>query len=222
MLGLPGNQDIMQIDFIFDAVCPWCYIGKRRLEAALRLRTHLSVTPRWRPFLLNPEIPPEGIDRTAYLVNKFGSEARVSRVYGAIAKAGQSAEIDFEFDRIRQTPNTVNAHRLVRFAERSGRAGAAVEALFLNFFVNGKNIGENDILVAIGKNLGLDDQALETYLRGDEDAALVYEENARAHRLGINGVPSFIFNAKMAISGAQDPEVLARILDAAQEVGDAA
>ncbi len=212
----------MQIDFIFDAVCPWCYIGKRRLEAALRLRPHLSVTPRWRPFLLNPEIPPEGIDRTAYLVNKFGSEARVSRVYGAIAKAGQSAEIDFEFDRIRQTPNTVNAHRMVRFAERSGRANEAVEALFLNYFVNGKNIGENDILIDIGKNLGLDDEALEAYLRGDRDAAFIYEENARAHRLGINGVPSFIFNTKMAISGAQDAEILARILDAAQEVGDAA
>lgn len=207
----------MQIEVIFDAVCPWCYIGKRRLEAALGLRPHLKARPRWRPFLLNPEIPPEGIDRTAYLINKFGSEARVGRVYGAIAKAGQSAEIDFAFERIRHTPNTVNAHRLIRFAERSGQDDAAVEALFRAYFVDARNIGEIDVLMEIGAALGLDARSLRAYLEDDEDVAAIYDENARAHRLGVNGVPSFVFNGAMVISGAQDPEILARVLDAAQE-----
>jgi predicted DsbA family dithiol-disulfide isomerase len=205
----------MQIDIIYDTVCPWCYIGKRRLEQALRLRPGVEATTQWRPFLLNPEMPPDGIDRTAYLINKFGSEARVRRIYGAIAEAGQSVEIDFAFERTGQTPNSVNSHRLVNFADNQGKADAAVETLFLTYFVNGQNIGRIDVLLKIGKNLGLDVGALGTYLESDTDVAMVHDENARAHRMGVNGVPSFIFNGEYAISGAQAPEVLARILDAA-------
>ena len=205
----------MQIDIIYDPVCPWCYIGKRRLEQALRLRPNVEATTRWRPFLLNPEMPPDGIDRTAYLMNKFGSEARVRRTYGAIAEAGQSVEIDFAFERIGQTPSSVNSHRLVYFADRQGKADATVETLFLAYFVNGQNIGDIDVLLKIGENLGLDVGALGSYLDGDTDVAKVHDENARAHRMGINGVPSFIFDGEYAISGAQAPEVLARVLDAA-------
>ena len=209
----------MHIEIIFDAVCPWCYIGKRRLEKALALRPHIRATARWRPFLLNPEMPPEGIDRTAYLIRKFGSEARVRHVYGAIGEAGESVEIDFAFERIRRTPSTVDAHRLVRFAERSDRATDAVEALFLAYFVDGHDIGDTGVLTGIGEALGLDPGPLRTYLTGDEDVALIHEENTRAHGLGINGVPAFVFNRDMVISGAQEPQVLARMLDAAHEVG---
>jgi predicted DsbA family dithiol-disulfide isomerase len=205
----------LRIDIIYDTVCPWCYIGKRRLERALRLRPGVEATTRWRPFLLNPEMPPDGIDRTAYLIKKFGSEARVRRIYGAIADAGQSVEIDFAFERIGQTPNSVDSHRLVHFADGQDKADAAVEALFLTYFVNGQDIGNMDVLLDIGKNLGLDAGALGTYLDGDTDVAMVLDENARAHRMGINGVPSFIFDDEYAISGAQSPEVLARVLDAA-------
>jgi predicted DsbA family dithiol-disulfide isomerase len=205
----------MQIDIIYDPVCPWCYIGKRRLEQALRLRPSVEATTRWRPFLLNPEMPPDGIDRTAYLMNKFGSEARVWRTYRAIAEAGQSVEIDFAFERIGQMPSSVNSHRLVYFADRQGKADATVETLFLAFFVNGQNIGNIDVLLKVGENLGLDVGALGLYLDGDTDVAMVHDENARAHRMGINGVPSFIFDGEHAISGAQSPEVLARVLDAA-------
>ncbi len=212
----------MHIEIIFDAVCPWCYIGKRRLEQALALRPHIRATPRWRPFLLNPEMPPEGIDRTAYLVRKFGSEARVRRIYGAIGEAGQSVEIDFAFERIRRTPSTVDAHRLVRFAGNAGKATDAVEALVLAYFVDGRDIGDTGVLTGIGENLGLDAGPLHAYLTSDEDAALIHEENARAHGLGINGVPAFVFNRDMVISGAQEPRILARMLDAARETGDAA
>ena len=209
----------MHIEIIFDAVCPWCYIGKRRLEKALALRPHIRATARWRPFLLNPEMPPEGIDRTAYLIRKFGSEARVRHVYGTIGEAGESVEIDFAFECIRRTPSTVDAHRLVRVAERSGRATDAVEALFLAYFVDGSDIGDTGVLTGIGEALGLDPGPLRTYLTGDEDVALIHEENTRAHGLGINGVPAFVFNRDMVISGAQEPQVLARMLDAAHEVG---
>ena len=150
----------MQIDIIYDPVCPWCYIGKRRLEQALRLRPSVEATTRWRPFLLNPKMPPDGIDRTAYLMNKFGSESRVRRTYGAIAEAGQSVEIDFAFERIGQMPNSVNSHRLVYFADRQDKADAAVENLFLAYFVNGQNIGNIKVLLNIGRYLGLDVGAL--------------------------------------------------------------
>lgn len=205
----------MRIDVVFDAVCPWCFVGKRRIEAALRLRPGLMAEVGWWPFLLNPDMPYGGMERGTYLVRKFGSEARVRRIYGAIADAGQSVDIDFAFDRIRSTPNSVNAHRLVRFAARDNRADAAVEALFLNYFVNGRDIGNTEILVDIGGRLGLDAAALDAYLVGHEDVALVYEENARAHRIGINSVPSYVFNGSMVISGAHEAPILARILDAA-------
>ena len=205
----------MQIDIIYDTVCPWCYIGKRHLEQALSLRPGVEATTRWRPFLLNPAMPPDGLDRTAYLVNKFGSEARVRRIYGAIAEAGQSVEIDFAFEQIGQTPNSVNSHRLVHFADNEGKADAAVETLFFTYFVNGQDIGKIDVLLKIGKNLGLDVDALGLYLDSDADIAMVRDENARVHRMGVNGVPSFIFDGEYAISGAQAPEVLARVIDAA-------
>ncbi len=205
------------IEVIFDPGCPWCYIGKRRLEGALALRPQVRAAVRWWPFLLNPNIPADGIDRSTYLLRKFGSEARVGRVFGAIADVGQSVEIDFAFDRIVRTPNTVNAHRLVRFADIHGKADPAVEALFFNHFVVGRDIGEVRVLIDIGKELGLDTQALGPYLRSDAELALIYAENARAHRLGINGVPSFVLNKSFVVSGAQEPNVLMRMLEVARE-----
>ena len=212
----------MEIDIIFDTVCPWCYIGKRRLEMALSLRPQIKVKPTWRPFLLNPEMPPEGIDRTAYLVKKFGSESRVRRIYGAIGEAGLSVEIDFSFERIGKTPNSVDSHRLVRFAHERGLASEVVETLFVEFFINGRDIGDLRVLTEIGAANGLGAKEVEAYLHTDADVGTIHDENVRAHRLGINGVPSFAFNEKFVISGAQEPQVLARMLDAALATEDAA
>jgi len=212
----------LQIETVFDPTCPWCFIGKRRLEYALRQRPEIKAQIHWLPFLLNPEMPPDGIDRTAYLVRKFGSENRIRHIFGAISEAGQSVEIDFAFDRISHSPSTLNAHRLVRFADCHGRANETVEALFLNYFVNGRNIGEFEVLTGIAKRIGLDTDAVTAYLESDADVALIYEENARAHSLGINGVPSFLFNGGLAISGAQEPQVLVRVLDAARNLAEAA
>jgi len=212
----------MEIDIIFDTVCPWCYIGKRRLEMALSMRPQIRVKLNWRPFLLNPEMPPEGIDRTAYLVKKFGSESRTNRIYGTIGEAGQSVEIDFAFERIGKTPNSVDSHRLVRFAHERGLADEVVEALFVEFFINGRDIGDLRVLTEIGAANGLDAQEVKAYLNTDADVGAIHDENVRAHRLGINGVPSFAFNEIFVISGAQEPQVLARMLDAALATEDAA
>ncbi|MEQ8194079.1 MAG: DsbA family oxidoreductase, partial [Rhodospirillales bacterium] len=155
---MPDTADskTVSIDVLFDPICPWCFIGKRRLEEAIRQRPGIRAQRRWRPFLLNPEMPREGLDRTAYLVRKFGSEERVRRVYGAIEEAGLSVEIDFAFHRIKQTPNTVDAHRLMRFAERFGMADDMAEALFRRFFIDAENIGERGVLLDIIGKLDLD------------------------------------------------------------------
>lgn len=205
----------MRLNVIFDTVCPWCYIGKRRLERALALRPKLSVSIQWHPFLLNPDMPPSGIDRTAYLIKKFGSEARVRRIFGAIGEAGQSVEIDFAFDRIRRTPNSIPSHKLIRYASHRIAADSLVEDIFEAYFVKGADIGQVDILLDLAARHGLNLDALQEYLESETDADVVYEENARAHRLGINGVPAYNFNGGMVISGAQEPEVLVRVMDAA-------
>ena len=192
------------------------------MEQALALRPHVDIDLVWRPFLLNREIPADGIDRTAYLIRKFGSEARVRRIYGAIAQAGESVDIDFAFDRIDRTPNSVDSHRLIRYALLNGADPRIVETLFFEYFIEGLDIGRQDVLQEIGARDGLDGAAIGAYLNSEEDIDFVYDENTRAHRMGVNGVPAFVFNEKMVISGAQEPRVLARMIDAAIATADAA
>jgi predicted DsbA family dithiol-disulfide isomerase len=192
------------------------------MEQALALRPHVDIDLVWRPFLLNREIPADGIDRTAYLIRKFGSEARVRRVYGAIAQAGESVDIDFAFDRIDRTPNSVDSHRLIRYALLNGANPRIVETLFFEYFIEGLDIGRQDVLQEIGARDGLDGAAIGAYLNSEEDIDFVYDENRRAHRMGVNGVPAFVFNEKMVISGAQEPQILARMIDAAIATADAA
>ena len=192
------------------------------MEQALALRPHVDIDLVWRPFLLNREIPADGIDRTAYLIRKFGSEARVRRIYGAIAQAGESVDIDFAFDRIDRTPNSVDSHRLIRYALLNGANPRIVETLFFEYFIEGLDIGRQDVLQEIGARDGLDGAAIGAYLNSEEDIDFVYDENRRAHRMGVNGVPAFVFNKKMVISGAQEPQILARMIDAAIATADAA
>ena len=203
------------VDFYFDAICPWSFIGKRRLEHAVLQRPGIGVSVRWQPFLLNPELPQEGIDRTAYMMRKFGSEQRIRRAIGSIAQAGQSVEIDFAFDRIARTPNTLNAHKVIRLAGESGLADAMVEAVFQAYFVAGLDIGDGDVLYRIGDELGLDGGAMARVLASETARTDIFECNARAHRLGINGSPSLVFPDGLAISGAQEPSVLTRLIDVA-------
>ncbi len=205
----------LSLDIVFDAICPWCFIGKRRVEQALALRPGLKVALRWHPFLLNPQMPQEGASREVYLAKKFGEEARVQRILNSISEAGRMVGIDFDFNRIERTPNTINAHRLVLYAEGHGLADQAVEALFQAYFLEGRNTGETEVLIDICSRLGLESDRLSRILSSHDEITTIYEENARAHRLGINGVPSFLLAGHLTISGAQEPQVLVRVLDVA-------
>lgn len=213
---MAGNETFMLVEIIYDPSCPWCYIGKRQLDAALDARPGVRVRRRWWPFLINPDLPSAGLDRVDFLTRKFGSEARVSRLYRAIAHVGRSVRIDFDFDRIDRVPNSLHAHRLVCMAARAGRADAAVEALFESHFVRGLDIGNRLVLAHIGASIGLQPTAVTTFLMSDADTELVLEENARAQQLGINGVPAFVFAGMFVVCGAQDPKALTRMLDAAR------
>ena len=207
----------MQIEYVFDTVCPWCYVGKRRFERALAQRPDTRATILWRPFLLNPDLSPEGIDRQTYLDRKFGGTARVQRVHAAVTAAGLAEGIEFEFDRITRTPNTLGSHRLIRHATASGHESAVVEALYRAYFVLGQDIGDIAVLADIGVGVGLDHRELMEYLLSDADMAAVLNDNARAHRLGVNGVPCLIIDGNYALAGAQESDILLRLIDIVRE-----
>ncbi len=207
----------MRLDFVFDTVCPWCYVGKRRFQRALAQRPGARIEICWRPFLLNPDIPPEGIDRKAYLDRKFGGPARVQRIHAAVAAAGESEGIQFAFDRITRAPNTMLSHRMIRYAGGSGREAETVEALYQAYFCNGQDIGSVPDLIEIGRHVGLPAADLEAYLHSDADVSTVLNDNARAHRQGVNGVPCVILDGMYALAGAQEPDILLRLIDIARE-----
>jgi len=181
----------------------------------IRRRPDLLVELTWRPFLLNPDMPHVGMSRSDYVVRKFGGEDRARRLYNSIADIGRLEGVQFRFDRIRRTPSSVDAHRLVRWAARFGRADGVVEALFAAHFVDGRDIGEVAVLVAVAASCGLVPAAARAMLMSNAEMDNVHADNLRAHRLGINGVPCFVIGGRHAIAGAQEPEVIERLLDVA-------
>lgn len=211
----------MRIDIVFDSVCPWCYLGKRRFDRALRLRPNLKPEIQYRSFLLNPDLPPGGVDRREFLERKFGSSQQYDRVVEALVLTGKGEGIDFALDKIDKTPNSANSHRLVRLAQTIGAQGKAVDALFAAYFEQGMDIGDPEVLIRLAEDIGIDRQVATTHMLGDGDLNSVFNENARMHRLGVTGVPCYIFDESKAISGAQEPEIIVRMLDmaAAQEAG---
>jgi predicted DsbA family dithiol-disulfide isomerase len=212
----------MQIDIISDTVCPWCYIGKRRLERALAQRDDIEVEITWRPFQLNPDMPEGGLDRETYLNAKFGGRERATQIYDAIRQAGGGEGIDFSFDKIVRTPNTIDSHRLIHWAGEAGLQDAVVEVLFRRYFEEGADIGDREALVAIGAEAGLDgDELKQRFERGD-DAELVAAQDVNARQMGVSGVPFFIIGGKYAVSGAQDPSVFLQVLDLVARGGDEA
>jgi predicted DsbA family dithiol-disulfide isomerase len=205
----------MRIDIVADLVCPWCFIGHRRLARAMAMRPKLRIIKTWRPFQLNPELPLQGVPRELYLQLKFGGGRSAARIHAALAAAGAREGIEFDFNRIHQTPNTLNAHRLVRLAAASGRADAVVDALFRGYFEDGIDIGDLDALVAIAGASGLDESATRRHLAGGSGTAEVLAEEQRARRIGVDAVPCFIIASDYALAGAQDPEMFLPLFDLA-------
>jgi predicted DsbA family dithiol-disulfide isomerase len=181
----------------------------------LRRRPDLLFDLTWRPFLLNPDMPRAGMARPDYVIRKFGGEDRARRLYASISEIGRTEGLLFRFDRIRRTPSSVDAHRLVRYAARFGRADAMVEALFLAHFTDGLDIGDHILLTAIAASCGLEIAPVRRFLASIDEVDAVHADNLRAHRLGINGVPCFVISGRHAIAGAQEPEVIERLLDVA-------
>lgn len=205
----------MQIDIVSDTICPWCYIGKRKLESALNERPDIEVELGWRPFQLNPHMPAEGMDRAEYLRAKFGGPDRAAQIYDAVAQAGLAVGIEFAFDKVERTPSTLNSHRLIRWATTAGCQDAVVEDLFRRYFLEGADIGDAGVLTSVAADVGMDANLVADLLAGDADLELIRREDAMARQMGINGVPCFIIDRKYAISGAQDAPVFHKVFDLA-------
>ena len=204
--------DPFQIDVISDVVCPWCYIGQRRLaEALARLPADdpaRRASIRWHPFQLNPDLPQAGVARKTYLEDKFGGRMRAAQIYERVSAAGATVGIPFAFDRIAIQPNTRDAHRLIAWTQAQGDAGSLVERLFRAYFIEGRAIGNRDVLAAIAGEAGFDSAAARTMLDSDEGVDAVTLMDQRARDIGVQGVPFFIFNQHVAVSGAQEPDAL--------------
>jgi predicted DsbA family dithiol-disulfide isomerase len=203
----------MQIDVISDTICPWCYIGKRRLEQALSLRPQMTFEVRWRPFQLDPSTPPEGVDRLEHLTRKFGSLDKLKPVQETLEQLGRDLGIPFAFDRITRTPNTLNSHRLIRWSHSLGLQDEMVEGLFRAYFVEGQDIGNTAVLARIGDAIGMDGELVEELLNSDADIESVTQQDSMARKFGVQGVPSFLIGGRSLIMGAEDPQTLADMID---------
>ena len=207
----------MQIDIYSDTICPWCYIGKRRLARALEERPQSDLEIRWRAFQLNPEMPEEGMERQRYLEVKFGGPDNARQVYDRVREAGRSEAIPFDFEAIQRTPNTIASHRLISFATSRGVADPVVDGLFEAYFLEGRDIGDDQVLTEVAVAAGLEADEVRAFLNSDVEVQAVRAEDARARQIGIQGVPTFILNNKYVLSGAHPPEVLFQLFDLAKQ-----
>ena len=211
----------MRIDVVSDVICPWCFIGKRRLGKALGGR---AASVRWHPFQLNPDMPREGIERKSYRIKKFGSWERSQELDARVAAAGEDEGIAFRFDKMVRTPNTHDAHRIIWLAGESGVQDAVVEALFLAYFTEGRDLSDRATLAGIAAEAGLDRAEVDGLLAGDGGLDVLRAGEEQARRLGVSGVPFFVVNGRVALSGAQPPDLFLQAFERAGEAvaaGDA-
>ncbi|MGU3574930.1 DsbA family oxidoreductase [Brucellaceae bacterium C25G] len=200
------------IDVISDVVCPWCFVGRKRLEQALSLLPDVNAIVRWHPYQLDPTLPPAGKDRKAYMRDKFGSGSRIDEVHDQLIKIGKETDIEFDFDAIEVAPNTLDAHRVIHWAAQAGTPDAQdklVGELFSLYFEQGENIGDHKVLVNAATKAGLEAAVIEKLLETEADKQSIREEIESATRIGVRGVPCFIIDQKYAVMGAQSAEVLA-------------
>lgn len=207
----------MQIDVVSDTICPWCYIGKRRLARALEMRPQIEFDVQWRPFRLDPTVPREGLERRAYLKAKFGDGPKIQAMGETIKAEGAREGIDFAFEKIERTPNTLDSHRMIRWAAGAGIQDAVVERLFAAYFLEGRDIGDPAVLEFLAADVGMDSLLVAELLAEDADRAAVEREATLAGEMGITGVPTFIFASRFVLSGAREPDVLMQVIDKALE-----
>ena len=200
-------KEVLTIDIVSDVVCPWCYLGEKRLEQALAEEAG-PVAVRWRPYQLDPTIPAAGLDRAEYMEKKFGKSGRLQSAHDNLTRLGAEVGLPFAFDRIKRSPNTLDAHRLIRWAGSAGVQEKVVDRLFKAYFVEGRDIGERAVLIEIAGECGLDAKLIEELLADGADADLIKREIEQAQAMGVSGVPFFIFAGRVGVPGAQEPSVL--------------
>ncbi|MCA8869966.1 MAG: DsbA family oxidoreductase [Rhodobacteraceae bacterium] len=215
---------MIRLDIISDPVCPWCYIGKTRLEQAISARPELDFQLEWHPFQLNPDMPPEGMERRAYLELKFGGRERAVAIYRQIADAAAEAGIEISYERIERMPNTLDAHRLIHWAGLEGVQNQVVGGLFQAYFQQGQDISDPKVLVDIATAAGIDGEMIAKLLAQDVDKQDIQKRDANARQKGVSGVPCFIINNAHAVTGAQPSDLWLRVFDdiAANTSGPAA
>ena len=202
----------MQLDVVSDTVCPWCYIGKKRLDQALEMHGGEGITLAWRPFQLDASIPEGGVDRKTYMEKKFGAE-RAKTVGNTIREFGEQVGIDFRFDRIERSPNTLDSHRLIRWAGTAGCQNEMVDILFRRYFEDGEDIGLHDVLIDAATEAQMDADIVRDLLTKDADKELIHREDELARQMGIQGIPSFVVNSQWVMVGAQEPETRVKMFN---------
>jgi predicted DsbA family dithiol-disulfide isomerase len=196
------------IDVVSDVICPWCFLAKRQLDAALAAMPDLEVFVRWRPFMLDPTVPPEGIDRQTYMLRKFGAE-RLQTLHDPLIAAGEKYGVPYDFDAITRTPNTLDAHRLIRWSHTADRQSQVVERLFMSYWSEGQDIGAREVLAGCAADAGINPGQIRELLASSQDVEETKAEIQHAANMGVTGVPLFILGQRYALQGAQPPEVIA-------------
>ncbi|AML52692.1 DsbA family oxidoreductase [Falsihalocynthiibacter arcticus] len=216
---------MVRLDIISDPICPWCYVGKANLDRALTENPNHPFSIEWHPYQLNPDMPLEGMDRRAYLEGKFGGKEGAVTAYAPLVKAAEAAGLTLNLEGIKTTPNTINAHRLIHWAGLEDRQIVVVSALFKAYFVEGRNIGDTDVLADIADSVGMDAAVVRRLLEGDQDIQDIQDRDKHSREMGVTGVPCFIVAGQHAVPGAQPPEVWAKVIadinaQSAQEAKD--
>lgn len=203
----------VKLDIISDPICPWCYIGKSYLDDALAQRPGHPLVIEWHPFQLNPDMPEEGMDRRAYLEGKFGGKAAAVRAYAPIAQHAEAAGLAMDLEGISTTPNTIDAHRLIHWARLEGKQTAIVTDLFKAYFVDGRDIGDREILADIADSNGMDAAVISQLLATDADKSEISERDTAARQMGITSVPTFVVDSRHAVPGAQSADLWLKVID---------
>ncbi len=212
---------MVKLDILSDPICPWCYIGKARLMTALAEFEEFPFAIEWHPFQLNPDMPQNGMDRRAYLEGKFGGKEGAIRAYAPIVQESESSGLKINFEGIKRTPNTINAHRLIHWAGLEALQDDMVEALFQAYFVNGQDIGDKQVLAELAQTVGLDQAVIARALESDADIEMIKDRDAHSRKMGVTGVPTFVVAQQHVLSGAQPVELWRKVITELFEADDA-
>ena len=210
---MKDNIETVSVEVYSDVVCPWCYIGGRRLEQAIAQRPDIKIERTWQPFQLRPEMPREGVPWGDFVQQKFGGPERAKPIFARVTETGAIEGIEFRFDHISNAPNTLDAHRLILLAREHGREWGMIHALYSAYFTRERNLNDHDQLVAIAAEVGLEEPQVHAYLAGDKNVDEVNAGQQNAEQMGITGVPFYVFNKTYALSGAQPVEAFLHMLD---------